>query len=70
VYKLHYTPTEQLWGYKDEWKLRLGVSEQERLNTTVLRDGNQSLSPDIKRSGAEEFLLLEAVTKQNSEDRD
>jgi hypothetical protein len=27
---------QQLWGYKVEEKLYLGVREQERLNTTVL----------------------------------
>jgi hypothetical protein len=29
---------QQLWGYKVEEKLYLGVREQKRLNTTVLRD--------------------------------
>jgi hypothetical protein len=29
---------QQLWGYKVEDKLYLGVREQKRLNTTVLRD--------------------------------
>jgi hypothetical protein len=30
----------QLWGYKVEEKLYLGVTEQKRLNTTVLEDSN------------------------------
>jgi hypothetical protein len=29
---------QQLWGYKVEEKLYLGVREQKRLNTTVLED--------------------------------
>jgi hypothetical protein len=29
---------QQLWGYKVEEKLYLGVHEQKRLNTTVLTD--------------------------------
>jgi len=29
---------QQLWGYKVEEKLYLGVREQKRLNTTVLDD--------------------------------
>jgi hypothetical protein len=29
---------QQLWGYKVEEKLNLGVHEQKRLNTTVLYD--------------------------------
>jgi hypothetical protein len=29
---------QQLWGYKGEDKLYLGVREQKRLNTTALQD--------------------------------
>jgi hypothetical protein len=29
---------QQLWGYKVEEKLYMGVREQKRLNTTVLED--------------------------------
>jgi hypothetical protein len=34
---------QQLWGYKIEEKLYVGVREQERLNTTVLEDFNLHL---------------------------
>jgi hypothetical protein len=35
MYNLHYVPTT--WGYKVEEKLYLGVREQKRLNTIVLK---------------------------------
>jgi hypothetical protein len=33
---------QQLWGYKVEEKLNLGVREQKRLNTTVLQHHAQA----------------------------
>jgi hypothetical protein len=35
---------QQLWGYKVEEKLYLGVREQKRLNTTALIYNKQTLS--------------------------
>jgi hypothetical protein len=37
---------QQLWGYKVEDKLYLGVCEQKRLNTSAL--GNSFWSPEMK----------------------
>jgi hypothetical protein len=35
---------QQLWGYKVEEKLYLGVREQKRLNTTGLEDRHYTIS--------------------------
>jgi hypothetical protein len=37
---------QQLWGYKVEEKLYLGVREQNRLNTTVLEESEVAVAED------------------------
>jgi hypothetical protein len=38
---------QQLWGYKVEEKLYVGVREQKRLNTTALDQGSQTRGPRV-----------------------
>jgi hypothetical protein len=48
---------QQLWGYKVEEKLYLGVREQKRLNTTAL--SNQTLPSSFLISGYQGNLSAE-----------
>jgi hypothetical protein len=45
MYNLNYT--QQLWGYKVEKKLYLGVREQKRLNTTGLENVGASVPHNL-----------------------
>jgi hypothetical protein len=49
---------QQLWGYKVEEKLYLGVREQKRLNTTDIEDVG-SMHPYV-------FMLVKAAAKNTS----
>jgi hypothetical protein len=44
---------QQLWGYKVEEKLYVGVREQKRLNTTVLYNWYRGSFPWVKRQERE-----------------
>ena len=47
---------QQLWGYKVEEKLYLGVHEQKRLNTTVLEDCNSAIN-SVRTSDLALYIL-------------
>jgi hypothetical protein len=51
---------QQLWGYKVEDKLYLGVREQKRLNTTVLEDVDhqQRCCEDLKYHIQEDVIEI------------
>jgi hypothetical protein len=49
---------QQLWGYKVEEKLYLGVREQKRLNTTGLADGWAIVYADIHQNTLDTEVLV------------
>jgi hypothetical protein len=61
---------QQLWGYKVEEKLYVGVREQKRLNTAVLDNGNapqnhSTTTANKSVQGVEQFRYLDrALTNQ------
>jgi hypothetical protein len=61
---------QQLWGYKVEEKLYLGVREQKRLNTTDIdhRDQQLSRAPQVARRKMAEHarLCFKATSWQES----
>jgi hypothetical protein len=48
---------QQLWGYRDEDKLYLGVSEQKRLNPPVLDEGEKAVKKGSNEDEADIPLI-------------
>jgi hypothetical protein len=57
---------QQLWGYKVEEKLYLGVREQKRLNTTDITSAlNGNLEVPVRLKAKQGYTVIRRIKKTN-----